>query len=44
MRLLSIESAEAHDGKVTLDCRCGHQYELSEKAINSIARDRSDLW
>jgi hypothetical protein len=44
MGVFSIESAEANDGKITLDCRCGHQYELSEKALNSIARDCSDVW
>lgn len=44
MRLLTIESPETGDGRLTFDCRCGHQYQLAETAINSLARDRSDVW
>jgi len=44
MRLLTVESCETGDGKLTFDCQCGHQYQLTEKAINSLAHDRSDIW
>ncbi len=44
MRLATIEPIEPNDSTVTFSCECSYRYQLSERAMSSLARDRSDLW